>query len=165
MNLFNLTKGQFEASIKQMVLEAIKESGFTLEKQLNSNSEYSTIKEVTDHFKVTKPTIYNWKKKNLVTSYPHVGRILYKIKEIEETMRKMEFAFGNGRDYSYKDILLSQDQLDRNRYLSLNYYRTFGKIPSKEDLVFYNNYCEKNLLRNDLKNHFPLDDASELVGA
>lgn len=102
MFLDNLTKGQFEASIKQMVLEAIKESGFTLEKQLNSNSEYSTMKEVTDHFKVTKPTIYNWKKKNLVTSYPHVGRILYKIKEIEETMRKMEIAFGSGRGYSYK---------------------------------------------------------------
>ena len=165
MYLYSLTKGQFEASIKQMVLEAIKESGFTLEKKLNSNSEYSTMKEVTDYFKVTKPTIYNWKRRNLVTSYPHVGRILYKIKEIEENMRKMEFAFGNGRDYSYKDLLRSQDELDRNRYLHLNGSVMFGRIPSKQDLVFYYDYCQKNHLTNELKNHFPLDDASELVGA
>lgn len=140
MFLDNLTKGQFEASIKQMVLEAIKESGFTLEKQLNTNDEYSTMKQVTQHFKVTKPTIYNWKKKNLVTSYPHVGRILYKIKEIEETMGKMEIQLVS--------IPEDQESKDKARYLNLISNKAIGKMPNEDEVKFYTEFCKINNVPN-----------------
>lgn len=111
MYLEQLTQGQFEASMKRYsyegCLEALKHFSKNSDLFLKKQEEgYSTMKEVTAHFKVTKPTIYNWKKEGLITSYPHVGRVLFKIKEIEETMEKNRSAFGKRRKYKYREVLL-----------------------------------------------------------
>ncbi len=156
-----MTKGQFEASIKEKCIEAIKEyfSKNELLKNTGSEEKYSTMKEVTEHFHVSKPTIYAWIEKELVFPYKFGGRVLFKIKEIEGIMSSplTKNKFGNGRDYNYRKALLSQEDKDFGRFKSLNGYRTFGgQPPTEEDIIFYKKYCNDNNKTDILSNHLPL---------
>lgn len=83
----NMQKAEFEAFVKTTVREAILETKNNIKSISEKPSEYSTIKQVSEHFKVTPQTIHtSWIKKGVIKKYKFGGRSLLKIKEIEETM-------------------------------------------------------------------------------
>lgn len=152
-----MSKPEFRAELKKVVLEALKEYSSPHQKLVKEgHEEYSNMKEVTEHFRVSKPTIYSWIKKGLVTSYKFGGRVLFKIKEIEEKMSSpfTKHLFGKDRDYNYRNVLLSQEQKDSRRYRQIDSYKVLGKIPTKDDLNFYEKYCNQNNLDNKLGDSF-----------
>lgn len=69
-----------------------------IDKRLNSlspqkpeESEYITRKEVAKLLKVTLPTLHDWTKLGWLQSYKIGNRVLYKQKEIEESLHQVLF--------------------------------------------------------------------------
>jgi len=51
-----------------------------------NQSEYITRKEVAKLLKITLPTLHDWTKQGFLQSYRIGNRILYKLKEVEQSL-------------------------------------------------------------------------------
>ena len=54
-------------------------------------SEYITRKEVAKLLKVTLPTLHDWTKLGWLQSYKIGNRVLYKLREVEESIQQVFF--------------------------------------------------------------------------
>ena len=59
-----------------------------IQKTLNENEpkRYLSADEVCTRFKVTKPTIHEWRKRKILKSYKLGSRVYYRLDEIENAM-------------------------------------------------------------------------------
>src|SRR3982751_1640942 len=63
----------------------------SLAPQKEDQSEYITRKEAAGVLKITLPTLHDWTKQGWLQSYKIGNRVLYKKKEIENSLRQVLF--------------------------------------------------------------------------
>lgn len=94
MSSFNLTVEQLEQLISKVVGEKLKHLPIK-EKQEFLNKKLITLKEITQIFKISKPTVYKWERMGyLPPSIKIGGRVYYYRSEIEELLTKKDFNHG-----------------------------------------------------------------------
>lgn len=59
-----------------------------LEKSLKDNepNRYYTAEQICERFSITKPTIHEYRKRNIIKSYKLGSRVYYRLDEIENAM-------------------------------------------------------------------------------
>lgn len=68
---------------KQVKTELIKDLKTTIE---GNRPRYLSANEVCEEFGITKPTIYDWKKRGILKSYKLGAKVFYRFDEIEGAM-------------------------------------------------------------------------------
>ena len=79
--LMDLIEKRIEKTINSVLINA-KNSN-------NNTSNFLTEKETASLLKVNRTTIYNWTKKGKLTKYSIGNRVLYKLDEIENALKKI----------------------------------------------------------------------------
>ena len=92
--IFNLTVNELKELIK-VVLEKELHKLPVKEKQDLLVKKLVTLKEITQIFKISKPTVYKWERMGcLPPSIKIGGRVYYYRSEIEELLTKKDFNHG-----------------------------------------------------------------------
>lgn len=103
MYVANMTQAQFAALVQEKVNEAVI-NALTNKDLLNKAFEqpkkkYSTVKEVCNHFNISKMTLYNWEKKGAVKKHKFGGRTAFIIEDIEKDLTAKDYAFNRATAY------------------------------------------------------------------
>jgi hypothetical protein len=137
-----LQKGEFIALLKATFQEILNEQNGDNKQTKNPKKEYYSLGEVANFLMVTKQTLHNWAKHNLIKKYIIGGRTLLRLKEIVDRMESSPSSFGGNRDYAYRDhegFNLAKFEL---RKFSTIHYKIMGKKSiSPEEKAFYIDYC------------------------
>ncbi len=99
----NMNKYEFMQFLKKTIFEILDD--YKKHEETNFQSKKTnlvTIKEVIAKLKVSKPTIYNWIKKDYIKPNKIGGKTLFDLEEIIERIKRNSYQFGKDRDYNYK---------------------------------------------------------------
>lgn len=80
---------------KEIVEDVVTHISLILEKIVSNiktkqNPEFITSKEAASILKITLPTLYDWRKKGIVTAYRIANKIRFKKSEIENSLTKIQ---------------------------------------------------------------------------
>ncbi len=79
------------SDIKKVLREVLEEKSNDFTKPVNSeDQEYLTRKEVAKLLKISLTTLNDWSKQGIVQAYRIGNRVLYKKKEIEDSVSKVQ---------------------------------------------------------------------------
>jgi hypothetical protein len=121
---------------------------------------YVPVKIVCDELKVSKTTIYNWRKNKLTKLLiePHIKltgkRVYFDLEGLKKTLRKDGFYFSNGRGYKYRDEILTDEQKKIRTIAEINSKVEFEEELTESEKEFY----EGNLAENESKDDGDIDD-------
>ena len=86
-----LIRGMDLAELRNMIGEVVEEKfqSFGERTQKNNNSEYITRLETAQLLKISLPTLHDWTRQGWLQSYKMGSRVLYKVREVEEALKKV----------------------------------------------------------------------------
>ena len=94
MSLFNLSVEQLEQLISKAVGEKLQHLPIK-EKQELLNKKLITLKEITQIFKISKPTVYKWERMDFLPPSIKIGGGVYYFRsEIEKLLTKSDLNNG-----------------------------------------------------------------------
>lgn len=89
--LNGLTRDDLREIILESLSRAIKEVN-PVKNESSNTDEFATRMEVAKLLKITLPTLHDWTKQGIITSYKIGKRVLYKRDEVKDSMHQRNFS-------------------------------------------------------------------------
>ena len=143
MHLQTLTIDQFKTVLQESFKSFLNQMKSELQEVSKEESNLVNIKVVMEKLQVTKPTIYNWIKKDIIKSQKIGGKVLFDLAVILKDIKSNDLKFGRGRSYLYKTATdLNQETKEDRKYTRIH-WKIIAKQPlTEEEEIFYKNYKE-----------------------
>ena len=144
MHLQTLTIDQFKTVLQESFKSFLNQMKSELQEVSKEESNLVNIKVVMEKLQVTKPTIYNWIKKDIIKSQKIGGKVLFDLAVILKDIKSNDLKFGRGRSYLYKTATdLNQETKEDRKYTRIH-WKIIAKQPlTEEEENFYKNYKRK----------------------